>query len=86
VRKFVACDDRTRCARDRFELQRGTHRNKELLKDWNEFGAANFIFEVVDTIKQRTDPAFDYQAELDTSLQMWRAEYQSLGAKGYNLP
>jgi len=31
-----------------------------------------------------TNPAFDYQAELDTSVRMWREEYQSFGEKGYN--
>jgi len=39
--------------------------------------------EMVDTIKQRNYPAFDYQAELDASLKM-REEYQSVGEKGYN--
>ncbi len=33
--------------RHRFELEAGSHRNKELQKLWNKFGVENFTFEVV---------------------------------------
>lgn len=70
--------------RDRFELQQGTHRNAALLKDWREFGAEAFEFEVIDTLKPRDDPAFDYKGELDAALQMWREEFQASGKASYD--
>ena len=34
------------------ELKKGTHRNSELQKDWNEFGPENFLFDVVAAINE----------------------------------
>ena len=60
--------------RDRFELALKGHRDKRLLEDWWRFGAENFRFEVIDTIRKRDDPAFDYQGELATLLGLWTEE------------
>jgi hypothetical protein len=57
--------------RHRFELRMKQHRNKPLLEDWLRWGADNFRFEILDTIKRRDDPAFDYQGELTALLAMW---------------
>ena len=70
--------------RNRFELKLKTHRNKKLLKDWLEHGAENFSFEVLDIIKQRDDPLFDYKRELATLLEMWQEELSCYGENGYN--
>jgi hypothetical protein len=60
--------------RDRFELRNQTHRNKRLLEDWLRWGADGLRFEVIDTLKNRDDPAFDPQAELASLLALWREE------------
>ena len=70
--------------RHRFELARGTHRNASLMQDWLRHGAENFSFEVIDRVKPRDDPAFDYQGELDAMLALWREELQLCGDQAYD--
>lgn len=72
--------------RARFELGLRSHRNKALLRDWIEHGAAHFRFEVVDRIKESDDPAFDRGAEVEKLLALWREERQCVGERGYHAP
>lgn len=58
----------------RFELVRGAHRDKALQQAWRMHGADAFRFEVIDRVKERDDPAFDYDAELASLLALWQAE------------
>lgn len=60
--------------RARFELDRKSYRDKQLQQDWLAFGPDHCRFEVIDLVKQREDPAFDYKAELAGLLTMWREE------------
>jgi hypothetical protein len=60
--------------RIRFQLKLGGHRDASLAADWKKHGPEAFSFEVLDRVKQRADPDFDYAAELQTMLQLWRAE------------
>jgi hypothetical protein len=71
--------------RMRFELGMKSHRNAGLMRDWIEFGTANFSFEVIDTLKKSDDPAFDAKAELAALLQLWRNELGADGAHGYSV-
>ncbi len=70
--------------RERFELDLKSHRNPKLLQDWLQYGPENFTFEVIDTVKKREDPAFDYKGELAALLDMWREELNCYGDTGYN--
>lgn len=72
--------------RHRFELRTRSHRNKLLLRDWLEHGEQNFAFEIVDHVKERDDPHFDYEAELQSVLALWREEFGCQHGRGYNLP
>lgn len=72
--------------RHRFELSMKTHRNKAMLADWQMHGPQAFRFEVLDRIAQRSDPKFDYAAELAASLALWQEELQCFSAQGYNIP
>ena len=69
--------------RHRFELRMKAHRNKRLLEDWLRWGADNFCFEVIDTLKKRDDPAFDYTGELAALLVIWSEELGCQGERGY---
>jgi hypothetical protein len=69
--------------RHRFALQLGAHTNKELMVDWHLYGEEGFVFEVVDEIKQSTDPAYDYKAELSALLDLWREKYPLGAANSY---
>lgn len=60
----------------RFELVRGAHRDHALQQAWHRHGADAFRLEVIDRVKERDDPAFDYDAELALLLTLWQAELQ----------
>lgn len=60
--------------RARFELDRQSFRDKQLQQDWLAFGPDSCDFEIIDLVKRRDDPAFDYKAELAGLLTMWREE------------
>jgi hypothetical protein len=58
--------------RHRLELRLGTHRNPALMSDWHLLGEAEFSFEILEQIKCRVEPDFDYSAELDRCMAVWR--------------
>jgi len=63
--------------RDRFELGFKGHRNPVLQRDWLAHGADHFRFEVLDLLKKRETPGFDYKSELASTLTLWREELQA---------
>ncbi|PKB21796.1 GIY-YIG nuclease family protein [Janthinobacterium sp. 64] len=69
--------------RHRFELALGTHRNARLQADWRRDGAAAFRFDIIDSVKPSSDPAFDAEAELDALLALHRAQWQEQGQPLY---
>jgi hypothetical protein len=69
--------------RDRFELGLSSHRNRGLLDDWRRLGAQRFRFEVLDTVKARDDPGFDYRDELAALFQLWSEELDQRGEPRY---
>lgn len=69
--------------RHRLELQLGTHRNKALMEDWRAQGEANFVFEVLEAIKQRPEPDFNYHAEMARLLAIWRIRVPLGSAASY---
>lgn len=60
--------------RARFELDRKSHRDKQLQQDWLTLGPDHCRFDIIDLVKPRDDPAFDGKAELAGLLAMWREE------------
>lgn len=56
--------------RHKFQLEMGGHKSKGLQKDWNEMGAENFVFEVVEEIKESDDPAVDNAKEVEVLLEL----------------
>jgi len=65
--------------RIRFELQMRGHRDRSLADEWLRHGADCFSFDVLERVRKRDDPAFDYEAELQALLALWREE---LGVAG----
>jgi hypothetical protein len=61
--------------RHRFELRRGTHRNRLLSQDWLLHGDSSFSYEVLDMVKPRDDEAFDVANELKELVALWRQEF-----------
>ena len=68
----------------RFMLEIGRHRNETLQKEWNEYGADRFAFEIVETVKVKDDPDFDVSDELTILEQIWLEKLQPFGERGYN--
>jgi hypothetical protein len=72
--------------RDRFQLKHRGHQSPELQAAWAKAGEAGFAFEVLDRLKPREDaPDFDYKAELETLLSLWRADLAQTGVAFYAL-
>jgi hypothetical protein len=60
------------------------HLSKELIKDWQEYGQENFIFEVLDQLKAEENPLYDYRNDLKTLEDLWLEKLQPYDEKGYN--
>lgn len=68
--------------RHRFQLNAGSHKSKELQKDWNEAGAECFAFEILEELNQRE--GLDLPKELEFLEDLWLEQIQPYGEKGYN--
>lgn len=73
VRVGSSRDVHARLRRIQFELRLGTHPDKDLQAAWRQ-DPAGFSFEVLELVKQRSDPAFDYSEELRVLEQLYRDE------------
>lgn len=68
--------------RTQFELRLGSHTNKALQVEWNRSGPERFEFEIVDLLKEKEDPDFNYAEELRALEQLYREEFEKQpGAK-----
>ena len=59
--------------REQFELRLGRHRDKALQAEWSR-DPARFSFEVLEMVKERKDPDFDYAEELRVLQALHREE------------
>ena len=71
--------------RHKFMLKIGSHTNKALQKDWDEFGPDSFILEILEEVKIKDDPNFNLKDELTLLEQIWLEELQPFGERGYNI-
>lgn len=88
---FVASSRNLHGTKSRFEfeqLHEGIAQgwfSKELQQDWREFGAINFIFEVLEQLKPVSDPNYDYTEDLKTLEALWLEKLQPYQERGYNV-
>ena len=70
--------------RQQSQLRMGGHPNRALQKDWAEYGAEAFEFEVLDTltIPERAD--YDPTADLRALEELWLDKLSPFGDRGYN--
>ncbi|MBV9927328.1 MAG: GIY-YIG nuclease family protein [Acidobacteria bacterium] len=71
--------------RHRSELRMGGHRNRELQREWAEFGPEAFEFEVLDTLTPPEQPGYDPSADLRALEELWLDKLSPFGDKGYNV-
>jgi hypothetical protein len=68
----------------KFMLSIGSHKNDALQKEWNEFGADKFVFEILEVVKENENPDFCLEDELTLLEQIWIEKLQPFGERGYN--
>ena len=68
----------------RFMLKIGSHRNKELQQEWNEYGPDKFIFEILEVVEIKDDPHFNLNDELTLLEDIWLEKLKPFGERGYN--
>lgn len=68
----------------KFMLTIGSHRNKVLQQEWNEYGSDKFIFEILEVVQVKDKPNFKLDEELRLLEELWLEELQPFGDRGYN--
>lgn len=68
--------------RHRFALESGGHQSKQLQADWNELGADNFAFEIMEELEPR--PNLDDRKELAFLEDLWLEKLEPYDERGYN--
>ncbi|MBN2028899.1 GIY-YIG nuclease family protein [bacterium] len=68
----------------RFMLTIGSHRNKVLQQEWDQYGQDQFVFEILEVVKVKDDTDFNLNDELALLEQIWIEKLQPFGERGYN--
>ena len=68
----------------RFQLEAGMHQNAALQKDWKEFGAENFCYEIIEELPHSVEKEVDYPSEIKALEQLIIDQEQPFGEKGYH--
>lgn len=56
----------------KFKLSAGSHPNRELQKEWNEYGAGNFTIEILENLEYEKDESkTDYREDLALLRMIW---------------
>jgi hypothetical protein len=67
----------------KFTLETGTSYNKELQKEWNEYGKNAFIIEELERLKEDQQPS-NLKNDLKELEEKWLEKLQPYGERGYN--
>jgi len=67
-----------------FQLDMGSHPNKILQKEWNEFGKNAFIIEVLEIQEKKEDEYIDIRDALQKLEEKWLNALHPHGENGYN--
>lgn len=65
--------------RQRFQLENGSHADKELQSDWNEHGPEVFAFETLDRLEPVDEPTYDPAEDLRVLKKMWLEKLTAAG-------
>ncbi len=65
--------------RQRFQLERGSHPDRELQKDWREFGPGAFAFETLDQLEPSSEAGYDPAEDLRVLMEMWLEKLKAAG-------
>ncbi len=65
-------------------LRGGSHFNKKLQQEWNEYGENAFVIEVLEVLEEPEEGFFDKKDELKRLEKKWMEKLQPFGENGYN--
>lgn len=65
--------------RQRFQLEHGSHPDRELQEDWNTLGSGVFTFEILDRLEPSTASDNDSSEDLRVLLEMWLEKLEAMG-------
>lgn len=68
----------------RFQLEMGSHMNRELQADFNKLGKEKFSFAIIDKLEPKEDPDYNYTDDLKVLEDMWIDKLQPFEEKGYH--
>jgi len=68
----------------KFQLEMGSHMNKGLQHDWDECGADNFVFEVLELVEPDEGSLPDYAEDIKVLEGLWLEKVQPYGERGYH--
>jgi hypothetical protein len=69
--------------RQRFQLENGSHPDRELQRDWSEFGSDAFEFETLDQLEPSDEPTYDPTEDLAVLKKMWLEKLTASGETLY---
>ena len=69
--------------RQRFQLENGSHPDRELQSDWNKLGSDVFEFEILDQLELKDESEERMAEELHVLLAMWLDKLTSSGESLY---
>ena len=69
--------------RARFELRMRSHADRALQAAWDQGGPERIAFEVIELVKERDDPAFDYAGELKVLEELHREALAEAAGAGH---
>ncbi len=67
-----------------FQLKMGSHRNSELQRDWNHYGADSFSFTILEQLKESETLEPNLRDRLDNATEKWLAKLDPYEEKGYH--
>lgn len=70
--------------RHKLQLTMGSHPNRSLQADWNEFGPDAFEFETLEPVEPRSEVDYDYASDLEVLEDLWLERLKPFGDAGYN--
>jgi hypothetical protein len=68
----------------KFQLKMGVHRNRQLQRDWDEYGSESFAFEILDQLEPRAEAGDDGRKDLSFLEELWLEKLLPFGSRGYN--
>ncbi len=58
--------------------------NKELQKEWNQYGKVAFMIDILEKLEKKADPYFNEKEALLALEEKWLEKLQPFGERGYN--